>query len=125
MGCNKGQWKGNKGKGGKESRQKAGKEKEIKFATQEQIQNGYFAAYNVVKEAVVTITQKRYKFGMDIAKSIRDGISFDLKSVKPVREIAMLTPLQDCIMDKDKNSAPRAAAKGIRHQIRSCDAYVH
>ena len=48
MGRNKGQWKGNKGKGRKESGQKAHKEKEIEFATQEQIQNGYFATYNVV-----------------------------------------------------------------------------
>ena len=83
MGRNKGQWKGNKGKGGKESGQKARKEKEIKFATQEQIQNGYFATYNVVKEAVVADAQKRYKFGTDIAKSIRDGISFNIKSVNP------------------------------------------
>ena len=43
MGRNKRQWKGNKGKGGKDSGQKARKEKETKFATQEQIQNGYFA----------------------------------------------------------------------------------
>ena len=82
-------------KGGKNSGQKGRKEKEIKFATQEQIQNGYFATYNVVKEAVVTNTQKRYKFGTDIAKSIRDSISFNIKSVKPIREIATLTPPQD------------------------------
>ena len=36
---------------------------------------------------------------------IRDGISFDIKSVKPVREIATLTPSQDCNMDKDKKTA--------------------
>ena len=48
MGRNKGQWKGNKGKGGKDSRQKGRKEKEVKFATQEQIQNGYFVTYSVV-----------------------------------------------------------------------------
>ena len=83
MGRNKGQWKGNKRKGGKNSRQKGHKEKETKFATQEQIQNRYFAMYNVVKEAVVADAQKRYKFGTDIAKSIRDGISFDIKSVNP------------------------------------------
>ena len=106
MGCNKGQWKGNKGNGGKKnSGQEKRKEKEVKFATQEQIQKGYYATYNVVKEAVVADAQKRYKFGTDIAKLIRDGISFDIKSVKPTGEITTLTPSQDRNMEKDKKAA--------------------
>ena len=78
------------------------KDKEYKFATQEQTQKGYYATYNVVKEAIVADAQKRYKFGTNIAKSIRDAISFNSKKVKPTREIATLTPLQDRNMEKDE-----------------------
>ena len=62
------------------------------MATQEQIQKGYYATYNVVEEAIVADAQKCYTLGTDIVKSIRDAVSFDIKTVKPTRKIATLTP---------------------------------
>ena len=44
---------------------------------QEQIQRGYFATYNMVKEAIIANSQKRYKFGTDIAKTMGGGITSD------------------------------------------------
>ena len=106
MGCNKGQWRGSKGKGsGRNNGRKKRKDKEVKFATQEQIQKGYYATYNVVKEAIIANAQKRYKFGTDIAKLIRDAVSFDIKTVKLTREIATLTPLQDRTKEKEEKEA--------------------
>ena len=51
------QWRGGRGgrgnAGGRNNGRKKRKEKEIKFATQEQMQRGYYATYAVVKDAIV------------------------------------------------------------------------
>ena len=45
----------------------------MKFATQEQMLRGNYATYNTVKDVIVQEVQRKYKFGSDVAKSIRDG----------------------------------------------------
>ena len=106
MGRSNRQWRGSKGRGGgRNNGREKRREKEIKFATQEQMQRGYFATYNVVKEAIIADVQKRYKFGTDMAKSVRDGKKFDIKAVKPIREIATLTPSQDRTMKPEEKEA--------------------
>ena len=94
MGRSGQQWRGSRDRGGGRTngRQKR-REKEAKFATQEQMQNGYYTTYNVVKDTIVADVQKKYKFGTDIAKAIRDEKKFDIKTVKPTREIATSTGL--------------------------------
>ena len=60
MGCNNGQWRVIKGKdGGRNKGRKKWKDKEVKFATQEPIQKGYYATHNVVKEAIIADAQKQ------------------------------------------------------------------
>ena len=87
------QWRGGRGRGGgRNNGRETTREKEMKFATQDQIQKGYFATYNTVKEEVIADVQKIYRFGTDIAKALRSGNKFDLKSVKPTRELAILSP---------------------------------
>ena len=106
MGRDRRQWQGSKGcGGGRNSGREKRREKEVKFATQEQIQKGYYATYNIVKEAIIADVQKRYKFGTNMAKSVRDGKKFDIKTVKPVREIATLTPSQDRTMKPEEKEA--------------------
>ena len=58
--------------------QTKGKQKEMCFATQEQMTKGYFSTYNDVKDAIVTKVQKRYEYGLDIAKAIRSGQQLSL-----------------------------------------------
>ena len=94
------QWRGGRGRGGgRNNGRETTQEKEMKFATQDQIQKGYFATYNAVKEEIIADVQKKYKFGTDIAKSLRSGNKFDLKSVKPIRELATLSPTQERTMN--------------------------
>ena len=79
-------WKyGNKSRSGYKPRSK---EKELKFATQEQMSKGNYATYNTVKAAIVQEVQRKFKFGSDVAKSIRDGQRFDLSGVKPDRQVS-------------------------------------
>jgi len=60
MGRSNRQWRGSKGRGGgRNNGREKRREKEVKFATQEQMQRGYFATYNVVKEAIIADVQKR------------------------------------------------------------------
>ena len=79
-------WKyGNKNRNGYKPKSR---EKETKFATQEQMSKGNYATYNTVKDIIVQEVQRKYKFGSDVAKSIRDGKRFDLSGVKPEREVS-------------------------------------
>ena len=76
---------GNKSRNGQKSKSK---EKKMKFATQEQMSRGNYATYNTVKDVIVQEVQRKYKFGLDVAKSIRDGQRFDLSGVKPNRQVS-------------------------------------
>ena len=77
-------WKyGNKNRNGYKPKLK---EKEMKFATQEQMSRGNYATYNTVKDVIVQEVQLKYRFGSDIAKLIREGQRFDLSGVKPDRQ---------------------------------------
>jgi len=106
-------WKGGRGRGGgRTNGREKRKEKEIKFATQEQIQKGYYATYNVVKDAIVADIQKKYKFGTDMAKAVRDGQKFDIKGAKPRREIAYLTQSEERTI---KEASERDAKRAQRH----------
>ena len=70
--------------------QTKGKQKEMCFATQEQMTKGYYSKYNNVKDVIVTKVQKRYKYGSDIAKAIRSRQQFDIKTVRPTRGISKM-----------------------------------
>jgi len=81
-------WKyGNRNRNGNGTKPKP-KEKETKFATQEQMNRGAYATYNTVKDIIVQEVQKKYRFGADVAKSIRDGKRFDINAIKPVRAVS-------------------------------------
>ena len=75
------------GQGNGQSQTK-GKQKEMLFATQEQMTEGYFSTYNNVKDTIPTEVQKRYKYWLDIAKAIRSRQQFDIKTVKLTRGIS-------------------------------------
>ena len=64
------------------------KEKDMRFATQDQMTRGYYGTYNAVKELIITEVQKKYEYGCDIATAIRTGKRFDIKSVEPKRGIS-------------------------------------
>ena len=49
---------------------------------------GSYATYNTVNDIIVQEVQKKYRFGADIAKSIRDGKRFDLNTIKPDRTVS-------------------------------------
>ena len=70
------------------------KEKDMHFATQDQMTRGYYGTYNAVKELIITKVQKKYKYGCDIATAIRTGKRFNIESVEPKRGISE---------NKDKN----------------------
>ena len=74
------------------SNQKGGKskskDKEMKFATQDQMSKGNYGTYNSVKEIIIQEVQKKYRHGSDIAKSIRDGKLLDLSTEEPTRKLS-------------------------------------
>ena len=112
------QWRGGRGgrgnAGGRNNGREKRKEKEIKFATQEQMQRGYYATYTVVKDAIVADVQKKYKFGTDIAKSLRDGKKFDIKKEKPKRELGVLKQTEDrTLSDAKKEKVVAQRQKGL------------
>ena len=57
------QWRGGRrgcdNAGGRNNGREKRKEKEIKFATQEQMQRGYYATYTVVKDAILELQYNR------------------------------------------------------------------
>ena len=68
------------------------KEKEYKFATQEQIAQGnYYGTYDSIKDNIITEVQKVFEYGCDIATSIRDGKRFDLDAEEPKRKESIKT----------------------------------
>ena len=46
------------------------KEKDMRFAMQDQMTRGYYSTYNAVKELIITEVQKKYKYGCNIATAI-------------------------------------------------------
>ena len=64
------------------------KEKEMKFATQDQISKGNYGTYSSVRDIIIQEVQKKYRHGSDIAKSIRDGKLIDLSSEEPTRKLS-------------------------------------
>ena len=86
----------NAGRNGNQGKNRAGnnnKEKDMKFATQEQMSNGYYGTYNTVKEIIINEVQKKYEYGCDMAQAIRAGKAFDINTVKPTRG-QRLKPMQ-------------------------------
>ena len=73
-------------KNGREKSSNKTKEKEMKFATQEQMSKGFYGTYNSIKYLIINDVQKKYEYGCDIATAIRTGKRFDLKTVEPTRE---------------------------------------
>ena len=65
--------RGGLGHGNQSCRQKNNREKEMRFATQEQMSNGYYGTYSSVKETLINEVQKKYKHGCDMAHAIRKG----------------------------------------------------
>ena len=82
-------WRYNdKGRGGGKPSQNKTKEKEYKFATQEQMSRGYYGTYNSVKDNIITEVQKAFEYGCNIATAIRSGTKFDLLALEPERMIS-------------------------------------
>ena len=70
--------------------------------------------YTVVKDAIVADMQKKYKFGTDIAKSLRNGKKFDIKKEKPKRELGVLKQTKDCTLnDAKKEKVVAQRQKGL------------
>ena len=78
----------NAGRNNNQGKNRAGnnnKDKEMLFATQDQMSSGYYGTYNTVKEIIMNKVQKKYEYGCDMAQGIRAGKAFDIDTVKPVR----------------------------------------
>ena len=58
-------------------------EKEYLFAPKTQGQNTKYASFASVKEKIVQEAQKKYKYGSDVAKSLKDEKLVDLSKDKP------------------------------------------
>jgi hypothetical protein len=64
-------------------------ERELKFSPVNNIQGkGTVAPYATTKDAVIQYIQKNYKAGIDVGKSIEDGVKLDLLSKKPERQLS-------------------------------------
>ena len=61
------------------------KDKDMRFATQEQMSSGCYGTYNTLKEIIINKVQKKYECGCDMAHAIRAGKAFNIDLVKPVR----------------------------------------
>ena len=72
--------------GGRGNGQSQNREKDMRFATQEQMTRGYYGTYNDVKELIINDVQKKYEYGCDVAKAIRTGVPFDIGVLRPVRQ---------------------------------------
>ena len=59
-------------------------EKEYLFALKTQGQVNKYAAFTSVKGKVVQEAQKKYKYGSDVAKSLKDGKLINLGKAKPI-----------------------------------------
>ena len=80
-------WKhGHGGRGGQGNSKP--KDKEYKFATQEQIVCGGYHSYMMVKEQIIQEVQCKYKYRLDMSKSLRDGKLIDMSTMKPSRMVS-------------------------------------
>ena len=77
------------------------KDKEMKFATQDQMSKGNYGTYNSVKECIIQEVQKKYRHGSDIAKSIRDGKLVDLSIDEPTRKLSNKGTAEEKAIDQD------------------------
>ena len=79
---------GNGGRNGNQGRNWSGgnnnREKDMRFATQEQMSGGYYGTYNSVKEIIINKVQKKYEHGCDMAQAIRAEKEFDFSAVRPI-----------------------------------------
>ena len=69
--------RGGRGHGNQSGKRNNSKDKEMRFATQEQMTNGYYGTYNSVKETLINEVQKKYEHGCDMEHAIRKGKKFD------------------------------------------------
>ena len=101
--------------GGRTNGHEKRKEKEMKFATQEQSTKSLYGTFNAIKDAIVANVQAKHKFGTDIAKAIRDGKKFEINTIRPVRKIAKLSnaETQSLTTDAERNSRIEQKQKGL------------
>ena len=69
----------------------AKQEKEYLFASKTQGQGSKYATFTSVKEKIVPEAQKKFKYGSDVAKLLKDGKLIDLSTSKPVMKISWET----------------------------------
>ena len=109
-------------KNGREKLSNKTKEKEMKFATQEQMSKGFYGTYNSIKDLIINDVQKKYEYGCDIATAIRTGTRFDLKTVEPKREESKKT-------DKDEKQHEQSGMDiKFQEELRvhlDCKKYLH
>ena len=75
------------GNGNKSAKQ----EKEYLFAPKTQGQGNKYATFTSVKEKIVQEAQKKFKYGSDVAKSLKDGKLIDLSTSKPKMKLSLET----------------------------------
>ena len=63
-------------------------EKEHLFALKTQGQINKYTTFTSIKERIVQEAQKKYKYGFDIAKSLKKGVLISLTSAKPKMNIS-------------------------------------
>ena len=97
------------------------KEKEMKFATQEQSTKSLYGTFNVTKDAIVADVQAKYKFRTDIAKAIRDRKKFEINNIRPVREIAKLSNAETQLLttNAERNSRIEQKQKGLNIEYKA------
>ena len=66
-------------------------EKEYLFAPKTQGQGSKYATFTSVKERIVQEAQKKYKYGSDVAKLLKDGKLIDLSTSKPKMKLSLET----------------------------------
>ena len=81
------QFKKNQGFSNKSTKTK----KEYLFAPKTQGQVNKYVTFMSVKEKVVQEAQKKYKYGSEVAKSLKDGKLINLTSVKPIMNVSTET----------------------------------
>ena len=75
-------------------------EKEYLFAPKTQGQVNKYATFSSVKERIVQEAQKKYKYGSDIAKSLKDEKLVSLSSVRPIMSISTETDESKRVVDR-------------------------
>ena len=70
-------------------------EKEYLFAPKTQSQNTKYASFASVKERIVQKAQKKYKYGSDVAKSLKDEKLVNLSKAKPQMKMSTKTDAEE------------------------------